>query len=129
MRQSWSIANLFDHRVVLYRFPADTIDASGDPVQPTPTTVTTPSGLNARPDDLLAARLAESPIGETQAGLMGWFLDKGFTDIHERDVLNVVSGPESPKMYRILAVSKPTDRTGSVHHIEVVTEQFRGALA
>lgn len=116
----------FTHRATLHR-PAED-NTTGDPTVVWSTPVA-PAGLNARPDQSWSGLLAGSPLGEVQASMRLWFLDAGFTDIAERDVLNVVSGPEADTKWRIHSVTKPTKMTAAIHHVEVATRKYEGAIS
>jgi hypothetical protein len=119
------IAHLMTHRAVLHRETA-TRDRFGDTVV-TWTQHTTPAGLNARPDQNWSGTLQDSGPGDQQAGMRRWFLLAGF-DVGERDVLQVVSGPEAPVLLRVQSVTKPTQTSPAVHHIEVNVEVWQGTL-
>lgn len=122
-----SLATLFDHRVILYRPSAGGTDASGFATASF-TTGVTPSGLNARPDQSWSGLLADSPLGQVQASTRIWYLHKGFTDVEERDVLDVVQGPTAPNRYRVHSVTRPTNPK-VVHHVEVSTMIYEGGIA
>lgn len=123
-----SFDSMLNHRAVLYRPTAGGVDANGDPTagfsQPT-----TPSGTNARPDQSWSGLLVNTPLGEQQANTKIWHLHRGFTDIHERDILDIVEGPEAPARYRVLSRSFVTNGVGVVHHVEVATHVYTGAIS
>ena len=119
----------FNHRAVLYRPNAGGVDANGDPTSSWGAGVT-PSGLNARPEqNVVTGLLGSSPVGEMNTAVHMWFLDSGFTDIEERDVIDIVEGPKAPNRYRVHSVTKPTGRNQTVHHVEVATRVYEGAIA
>jgi hypothetical protein len=116
----------FNHRATLHR-PVE-VNTTGDPSMSW-TTPSVPAGLNARPDQSWTGLLAGSPLGEQQAATRIWFLDADFDDIAERDVLNVIDGPESPSLWRIHSVTKPTRASQVVHHVEVSTRHYEGSVS
>src|SRR5690349_2136875 len=115
----------WNHRAVVHR-PTET-NTTGDPSLGWSLPVT-PSGYNARPDQSWTGLLAESPLGEVQAATRIWFLDAGFTDIAQRDVLEITEGPESGTRWKVHSVTKPTKMSSVVHHVEVACHIFEGAL-
>lgn len=123
-----SIEAMFNHRAVLYRPSAGGQDANGFPTAAGFTTPATPSGLNAFPDQSWAGLLADTPLGEIQAATRIWFLDKGFTDIHERDILDITEGPIAPSRFRIVSVTKPA-KPRTISHVEVATHTYTGAIS
>lgn len=119
-----SIAKLFDHRVVVYRSTV-TQDELQDPIAvwgPLPA----PVGRNARPNQAWSGSLQDHGPGEQQGAMRQWFLHKGF-DVAERDVLEVVSGPEAPNLLRVESVTRPTAPI-VLHHLEVNVTVWDGTV-
>lgn len=84
-----------------------------------------PTTNNARPDQAWSGDQQEAG-GEVQGAKRRWFL-KATTDVEERDILAVLSGPEAPKNLRVLSkVSAGNGR--KTHHIEVNVEEYTGEL-
>ena len=124
------IAHLVDHRVTVSRLPhPDSPEAAHDEFNDLVeewADVLVPAGLNARPDQNWGGSLTDFGPGEQQQALRRWFLVLGF-DVEERDVLTVVSGPETGKLYRVESVTKPTNPF-TVHHLEVMCSVWHGTL-
>ena len=118
-----SIRALWNHRVVAYR-SIPTRDSFGGTVDAWAATMT-PAGNNARPDQEWSGDQQDHGPGEQQGAKRRWLLDSGF-DPAERDVLEVVSGPEAGLQLRVLSVTSPTRRGSSVHHYEVNVEVWEG---
>ena len=119
----------WNHRAVVYRPIAGSTDAAGFPTAGF-TTGVTPTGLNARPEqNVVTGLLGSSPVGDVNTAVQVWFLDAGFTDIEERDILDVVSGPKAPNRYRVHSVTKPTKMGTTVHHVEVAAKVYEGAIS
>ena len=115
------IAHLCDSRGIVYR-PTETRDELQDTVLVW-TALTAPAGLNCRANQKWSGDLQDNGPGEQQGSLRQWFLVKDF-DVQERDVIEVVSGPEAPLQLRVVSVTKLTSlkRLDVVHHIEVNVE-------
>lgn len=121
-----SLKHLWDHRGVLYRAVA-VRDEFGDTIEGW-SEVTTPTGSNCRPNQTSAGNLADRGPGEQQAKELAWFMDKDFTDVEERDVLSIVTGPKAGHKYRIVSVTLPTGPL-AIHHVEIMGEVWHDELA
>lgn len=120
-----SVRRLFNHRVTPHRATYTRDDFGG--TTPTWAAQSAPARLNARPDQDWSGAQQDHGPGEQQGAKRRWFLDRGI-DIAERDVLEVVDGPEAPSLLRVESVTKPTQRGTRVHHIEVNVEVWEGSL-
>lgn len=118
------IRHLCDHRGILYR-SVPTRDALGDTIDVW-VQQTTPAGKNCRPNQAWSGTLQDHGPGEQQQAKRQWFLVKGF-EPEERDVLQIVSGPETGLLLRVQSVTKPTDHL-QVHHVEINVEVWKGSL-
>jgi hypothetical protein len=83
-----------------------------------------PSKPNARPDIAWSGDQQHAG-GEQQGAKRRWFVDRAI-DVHERDVLAVMTGPEAPMTVRVVSVTKAVGRTHS--HTEVNVESWTGTL-
>lgn len=117
--------HLFDHRVRVWR-NAPTRDAYGDKTEAFAPLASAPASNNARPDQAWSGALQDQGAGEEQAAKRRWYLDRSVV-VAERDVLQVVAGPESPATLRVVSVTKPT-APQTVHHLEVNVEAWQGTL-
>ena len=119
-----SFLTMLDHRAVIYRATPSRDRFGG--ILESWVALPSPKGKNARPNQTLAGNLTNPGPGEIQAANNQWFLHPDF-DVRERDVLKVVSGPESPAHLRVVAVARPTNAQ-AVHHLEVMVEPWVGPL-
>lgn len=118
------IGHLCDHQLTVYR-ATETRDELQDAVLVW-SALPAPAGLNARPDQNWSGVLGDRGPGQQQTAQRLWFLVAEF-DVAERDVLKVESGPESPKLLRVLSVTRVTAPL-EVHHLEVNVEVWVGEL-
>lgn len=119
-----SIKGLLDHRGVIYRNTV-TRDELRD-TNPHWAPLSAPAGKNCRPNQNWSGSLQDAGPGEKQSALRQWFLDAGF-DVQERDVLQIVEGPEIGALLWIESVTRPT-APRMVHHLEVNVRVWDGAL-
>lgn len=119
-----SIEALFNHRAIVYR-GTETRDELQDVVT-TWAALTAPNGLNCRPNQDWSGSLQDHGPGEQQGAMRQWFLHKDF-DVRQRDVVSVVSGPESPVTLKVESVTPCTDPL-EVHHYEVNVSVWHGSL-
>lgn len=119
-----SLARLWNHAVRICREagPDEWGHSSGavEPVGPEF------SKLNARPDQNWSGTLQDGGAGEQQAGKRRWFVAKE-VEVLERDVLEVIAGPEAGLALRVLSAVPVTTPRG-VHHREVNVEVFTGEI-
>lgn len=118
------IQHLCDHRAVVYR-STPVRDELGGTVDVW-AALTAPDGLNCRPNQNWSGTQQDHGPGLQQGSARQWFLVAEF-DVRELDVLSIESGPEAPKLLRVLSVAKPTAPL-ELHHIEVNVEVWNGSL-
>lgn len=118
-----SIRRLWNHRVAAYRATSSR-DAFGGTVETWGAT-DAPERLNARPDQDWSGDLQDHGPGEQQGAKRRWFLDPAI-DVAERDVLDVMSGPEVGTQLRVESVTRLTRVGQAVHHIEVNVSAWTG---
>jgi hypothetical protein len=90
------------------------------------TLVHTPAGRNAR-GDISTQGTTHDAGGERAATNRRWFLTPTFRPMMG-DVLDIIGGPEAPTRVRVLTVVAAEAMSG-MHHYEVITEQYTGALS
>ncbi len=90
--------------------------------------VTEPTRNNARPAPIRGTLTDKGP-GEqrTLADRRGWYLTKEVV-VDEKDVIEFVSGPESPLRVRVLSSSFPGRPNATGHHHMVTVEPYVGRL-
>lgn len=123
--RSNALRRLWNHRAILYR-SIESRDEFGDTVAEW-VPQDTPPGKNCRTDETWAGAQDDRGPGERQAGERLWFLDRRFGDVRDRDVLEIVEGPEAPMKIKVLSVNRPTNPR-EVHHFEINSEIFQGEL-
>lgn len=124
-----SIRRLFNHTVRVYREPdAQAARDSLGGVASRPQAVgPVPTGYNARPNQAWTGSQVDRGPGEQQAGRRLWFLDADL-DVAERDVLQVLAGPEGDGQLLRVISAVPVSTRRSVHHWEVNTELWVGEV-
>jgi hypothetical protein len=123
-----AIEDLFDHRVEVWR----TVESTGayNEVVDEWTLVEEADRDNAA---IVPAKMRlqdEIGAGEHRGGRVDWYLAK-WLDVQERDVLNVVAGPNAPSKWRVVSTTIPSGRIAvgvGGHHIEPVVEPWKGEL-
>lgn len=120
-----SLRGLFNHRAEVWR-PVESRGFAAE-VRETLEPVSRPkSGFNMAivPAAGRMRGLTTTDIGpgETSRGTVEVYLPKGM-DVEDRDILNVVAGPEAPATYRVVAMCRPRG-----HHVEATVEPWVGEL-
>lgn len=118
-----SIAELCDHRGIVYRPRPDTDDTTRDELGGVAALfdpLLAPDGLNCRPNQNWSGTLQDHGPGEQQNAQRTWYLVPEF-DVKERDVLEIVAGPNAGLTLRVMSVT-PCTAPIEVHHIEVNVE-------
>lgn len=76
----------------------------------------------------ILAPIGDYGAGETPQGVTGAMFERG-TSVQPRDVIVTLSGPETPKRWRVTADRSPGRRFGRAkHHIEIEAVPFTGIL-
>lgn len=114
----------FTDKIRVHR-AANTDDAYG--TSETWGVVSAPVSKSARPDQAWSGDQQKAG-GEMQGAKRRWFVRKD-VDVAERDVIEVVGGPNAPAKLRVVSLTVVTGRTAAVHHKEVNVETFTGSLA
>lgn len=112
----------FNHKVRVYR-ETEGEDAYGSTSVLEPGAE--PAADNGRPDQAWSGDQQEAG-GEMQGAKRRWFLHPA-TDVRERDVLSVTSGPEAPSTLRVVSAI-PVGNGRTTHHIEANVETYTGEI-
>jgi hypothetical protein len=120
-----SFRQLLDHRVDVARpAPPLTADPLGDE-RPVYSTVASSVRCAYWP---VLAPIGDYGAGETPQGITGASFERS-TSVQPRDIIITLSGPETPKRWRVTADRSPGRRFGRrKHHIEVEAVPFVGSL-
>ena len=120
-----SVESMMNHRARVWR-PVQGKDAMQAVVNgwQVATEPPTRNNLWTSPQD---TRLADRGPGEQTAGVESprWYMTKE-ADVTERDVVELISGPEAPSYWRVQSASSPSRPNEGRHHWRIAVEPYHG---